>query len=129
MKKSQFSVSHQLNKTKNKQISIIALGLESLIFLLSIVPVQQVDVIFGSALEYQLANMNSIDIIPLSLSIWRSVAIIVQSYWLFALVCFSESLALHIRNSYRVATIFGLLPLIGVFLLFVLEGIGGVRLP
>ena len=128
MKESQFSVSLLLGKTKSKQISLIALGLASLVFVLSVIPVQQVDVVFSSVLEYWLANINSLGVIPLSLSTWHSVAIIVQSYCLFVLACLAVGIVLYARKVYRAATIIALLPLIGVFLLIVLEWIGGLRL-
>jgi len=128
MKESQFSVSRLLGKTKSKQISLIALGLASLVFVLSVIPVQQVDVVFSSVLEYWLANINSLGVIPLSLSTWHSVAIIVQSYCLFVLACLAVGIVLYARKVYRAATIIALLPLIGVFLLTVLEWIGGLRL-
>ena len=128
MEESQFSVSRLLGKTKSKQISLIALGLASLVFVLSVIPVQQVDVVFSSVLEYWLANINSLGVIPLSLSTWHSVAIIVQSYCLFVLACLAVGIVLYARKVYRAATIIALLPLIGVFLLIVLEWIGGLRL-
>ena len=97
--------------------------------MLSIIPIQQVDVVFGSVLEYWFANMNRLDLIPLSLSTWHNVEIIVQSYWIFVSACLAVGIALYARKVYQAATIVSLLPLIGVFLLTVLESICGLRLP